>query len=218
MENESCRWRRKRGVACVLPIAGVLLLACFISIAAYAASFDCGTDACGLPGDGSFPNIVVGTVKRVADDTEAQVVFHWARAHGYWATLPKDPPRFVRTIQMMLIEIPGARNPRDITLLMGREHYDAIKIAAGDLVRYIPHESGRSAPKFEERGANAYWELFGCIAVLCRAEDKACPARYAPGVYRLNDGVQLGLDLRTPVAGGVWVDPGTYMPRKRNDR
>ena len=142
----------------------MLPLACLTIVAAHAASFDCGTEACGLPGDGSFPNLVIGTVKRVADDAEARTVFEWARAHGYWAALPADARRFTRTIQMMSIEIPAAPGPRDITLLMGREHYDAIKITAGDLVRYIPHETGRSAPRFEDRGANAYWELFGCIA------------------------------------------------------
>jgi hypothetical protein len=218
MDRGSCRWRGKGGVAGNLRFAGVLPLVCCIFVAAHGASFDCGTEACGLPGDGPFPNLVVGTVKRVADDTEAQTVFGWARKHGYWADLPEDPQRFAHTIQMMSIEIPGAQGPRALTLLMGREHYDAIKIATGDLVRYIPHETGRSAPGFEDRGANAYWELFGCIAVLCRSEDTSCPARYAPGVYRLSDGVQLASDLRTPVAGGVRVDPGTYMPMQRSDR
>ena len=217
MDKASGRWRSTRSVSGVLRPAGVWLFACFICVAAYAASFDCGTDACGLPGDGPFPNIVVGTVKRVAGDAEAQAVFDWARAHGYWATLPVDAQRFARTIQMMSIEIPGSEGPRDVTLLMGREHYEAIKIAAGDLVRYIPHETARSAPRFEDRGAHAYWKLFGCIAVLCRAADKACPVRYAPGVYRLNDGGQLGPDLRTPVAGGMRVDPGTYLPMRRGE-
>jgi hypothetical protein len=218
MDKGSCRWHRKGGIAGSFRFAGMSAVACLICVAVHAAPFDCSAEACGLPGDGPFPDLVVGTVKRVADDTEAQTVFGWARAHGYWATLPEDPQRFAFTIQPMSIEIPGAEGPRDITLLMGREHYDAIKIAAGDLVRYIPHETGRSAPGFDDRGANAYWELFGCIAVLCRAEDMACPARYAPGVYRVNDGVPLGADLQTPVAGGVRVDPGTYMPMQRNER
>lgn len=218
MDKGSCRWSGKGGIAGSFGFAGISALACLVCVVVHAASFDCSTDACGLPGDGPFPHIVVGTVKRVADDTEAQTVFGWARAHEYWAALPEDPQRFAFTIQLMSIAIPGAEGPRNVTLLMGREHYDAIKIAAGDLVRYIPHETGHSAPGFDDRGANAYWELFGCIAVLCRAEDKACPARYAPGVYRLNDGVQLGADLWTPVAGGVRVDPGTYMPGRRNER
>jgi hypothetical protein len=218
MVKGSCRWRGTGGIAAGLRVAGMLPMACFISVAAHAASFGCRTEACGLHGDGAFPNLVVGTVRRVADDTEVRTVFGWARAHGYWAALPEDPQRFARTVQMMSIEIPGPEGPRDITLLMGREHYEAIKIAAGDLVRYIPHETGRAAPRFEDRGANAYWELFGCIAVLCRAEDTSCPARYAPGVYELRDGVQLGADLRTPLAGGVRVDPGTYLPMQRKQR
>ena len=209
---ESSQRRNWWGVARVFQFLKVLPPACFISIAAHAAPFDCSSDACGLPGDGPFSNLVVGTVKRVANDADARTVFHWARKHGYWAALAEDAQRFPHTIQMMSVEVPGARGPREITLLMGRGHYDAIRIVAGDLVRYTPRRPGNAAPDSKDPGADAYRKLFGCIAVLCRAEDRSCPARYTAGVYRLGDGVQLGADLGTPLAGGVQVDTGTYLP------
>jgi len=183
-----------------------------VSLAVQAAPFDCRTDACGLPGDGPFLDLVVGTVTSVADDSAAQRVFAWAREHDYWKSLQPDPRLFVESIQVMSIEIPGPQGQREITLLMGREHYEAIKIAAGDLVRYTPHPSGHAGPNLKDPVADAYWTLFGCIAVLCRAEDRSCPSRYAPGVYRLADGAELGVDLRTPVADGLRIDIGTYQP------
>lgn len=195
----------------IFRILGAIPLILLVSLAK-AAPFDCHTGTCGLHGDGPFSKLVVGKVTRVADDAEARAVFDWARTNGFWADLDADPRRFVDNIQMMSIQIPAEQGSREITLLMGREHYEAISILAGDLVRYIPHEADSATPESGNHEADPYWKLFGCIAVLCRAEDLICLSRYAPGVYRLNDGVRLSEDLRTPLFSATRVDPLTYLP------
>lgn len=213
--GETTPWWERRQRNSTLSLRQVLYvvpLAFLLSAPVEAIPFDCASADCGLPGDGPYPHLVVGAVRRVADESDAEAVFRRARTRGYWAALPDDLPGFIRAIQMMSIEIPGADGPEEITLLMGREHFDAIKIAAGDLVRYIPHPPGHSAPPSNDPAAAAYWSLFGCIAVLCRAQDRLCPARHVQGVYGLGDGVQLDAHTRAPLAGGARVDPGTYLP------
>lgn len=185
-----------------------------ISVEALAVPFDCENQACGLAGDGPYPNIVVGTITRVADTAEAKRVFHWARKQGFWNDLPDDPERFVREIQVLSLEMQDSGGLEDITLLMGGVHYKAVKMLAGDLVRYTPHDPDHSDPPTKDPVAAAYWKLFGCVAVLCRAEDLTCPARYTTGVYGLRDGVQLDKSSHIPVTGGLRIDPVTYLPLK----
>lgn len=195
-----------------LLLSSVLLLLFLFANSSSASDFDCEKSHCGLPGDGPYPNLVLGTVKRVATAEEAESVFRWAHSKGYWKTLPNDPAAFAKAIQMMSIETAGPEGPEVVTLLMGREHYDAIEIAAGDFVRYTPHESEQTQRKFDKPADAAYWHLFGCIAVLCRADDLTCPAHYRPGVYRKKDGIQLGLHTGAPLDGGIRIDPDTFWP------
>ncbi len=193
-----------------------LLCGCFllstVSVASESVPFDCTNNDCDLLGDGPFEQLVVGSVVKVATNAEAEAVFHWAREHGYWAALPDDAARFAKTIQMMSIKVGTKEKQKIVTLLMGREHYDAVKIAAGDFIRYTPHDTSGSAPKFEDPADTAYWNLFGCIAVLCRADDTSCPSRYVSGAFSRANGKQLDLDKMTPIADGILIDTGTYMP------
>jgi hypothetical protein len=126
--------------------------------------------------------------------------------------LPDDAARFAKTIQMMSINIGTQEKQKIVTLLMGRDHYEPIKILAGDYVRYTPHELRGPAPTFEDPANAAYWNLYGCIAVLCRADDEKCPSRYASGLFSKSDGKQLDPGKITPMADGVRIDIGTYMP------
>lgn len=177
-----------------------------------AAPLDCKHNRCGLPGDGPNLRLAIGTVTRVASDAEAQTVFRWARAHHYWRTLSASADDFTKSIQLVAIQIPGPTGPRDMTLLMGRKFFDAIKIAVGDFVRYQPHARVRSVSTFDNPSDAAYWNLFGCIAVLCRASDRACPSRYVAGMFAADSGKQVDSYTGTPLASGVRIDKMTYLP------
>jgi len=181
------------------------------------SGFGCNTEErCGLPDDGPYPHLVLGTVAAVADAAEAEEIYHWARAQGYWSSLPEDPAAFVKAIQILSLELPSAGGTERMTFLMGRVHFDAIRIAPGDYVRYIPRESypsGQETPMSKKTGEpDAYRQLYGCIALLCRAEDLLCPARYRSGVYRPTDGAPLDPQTGTVLTQGTHVDPVTYLP------
>lgn len=179
----------------------------------HAAPFDCSNDQCGLHSKSSYPHVVVGTVKAVATDTQASTAYRWARHQGYWSTVPDDEIRFVQFVQLMSIEIPSVSAPENITLLMGRDEYEASPILPGDLVRYTPHRlSEPASPIYDDTTARTYWDLFGCIAVLCRADDTHCPGRYVEGVYRVTDGVRLSSRTGKPIPSAVRIDTGTYLP------
>lgn len=186
------------------------LFFCFFAGVAHATPFDCTHPRCGLPGDGPYHDIVVGRIAHEATDKQAAAIFRWARAHGYWKGLPADVKGFQKTVQIMAVEIQGPQGPKDLTLLMGRPDFEAVGIAVGDTVRFRPHPSTAGSP--ETQASDPYWQLFGCIAVLCRAEDRACARRYVPGIYRHADGVALDADSGAPIHGGIRIDTGTYLP------
>ncbi|NVK41087.1 MAG: hypothetical protein HWE39_07570 [Oceanospirillaceae bacterium] len=179
----------------------------------HAASFDCSREQCGLHSKDSYPHFVVGTVKAVASNAQAGSVFRWARQRGYWSTVPDDETRFVHFVQLMSVEIPGETAPVNFTLLMGRDEYEASPIQPGDLVRYTPHQLNEPAsPIYDDVTARDYWNLFGCIAVLCRADDQHCPGRYVEGVYRVSDGIRLSARTGEPFSSDIRIDTDTYLP------
>ena len=189
-----------------------LLLAILSPSWAFSSPFDCINQQCGLPVTEAYPHLVLGTVTSVATDSEVGQVYEWARENGYWSEIPDDRERFIRTMRLVSVTIPGPDGPEDWTLIMGREHFSAIHIAPGDFVRYTPHQTQLAAGQFDDPAEAAYWNLYGCIAVLCRAEDAACPARYRPGVFNRDNGVQLDLHSGAPLIGGTRIETGTYLP------
>ena len=69
-----------QGKALVLFIS--LLL---ISTTVSGTGFTCDeVSRCGLQGDNSYPNIVLGTVAAIANADETRTIYRWARSHGYW--------------------------------------------------------------------------------------------------------------------------------------
>ncbi|ANG64295.1 hypothetical protein A8C75_18660 [Marinobacterium aestuarii] len=155
---------------------------------------------------------MLGTVKAVASDTDTEAVYRWARDYGYWAELPEDESTFIKTIQIMSIEFDGGNGNEEITVLMSRTDYDAIAIKPGDLVRYIPHESDNPLPSYAQGVAQHFWNLFGCIAVLCREDDIKCRKRYVTGIYRVADGVELNSHGDQSEELAKRIDPITYLP------
>ena len=190
----------------------VLLFLYGMSSIAWGAAFDCERNRCGLKKDGSYPHLVLGTVKKVASDADAAAVYRWAKENGYWADLPDNEVHFIQSIQMMSVDIPGQESAEEITLLMGREHYDAIVIKAGDLVRYTPHETDEPLPAYADKVARPFWNLFGCIAVLCRGDDGECSDRYSTGIYGVVDGIELNSQGDVSEEVTRRIDPITYLP------
>ena len=178
-----------------------------------AESFDCQDSNCHLYSQEAYPNFVVGTVKAVATDEQAGEVFTWAKENGYWKLVPDDEARFVELVQVMSIAIPEGDDEIEMSLLMSREEYDSSPINPGDFVRYTRHRTDEPmTPLFRDQTTKPYWDLFGCIAILCREDDKPCPARYAPGVYRFEDGVPLDRLTDTPNRDGQRIDTETFLP------
>jgi len=182
-----------------------------------ASPYDCSETArCGLPGDGANPKLVLGRVLDVADETEAMTIFHWARDHGYWSGLPDDAPAFAKAIQVMSVEVPAGSELNPVTLLMGRKEFNTIGIASGDFVRHAPHPLAEVAlPGYPNDPKDPYWAIFGCIAVLCRADDVDCPQKYQAGIYD-QQGLPIDPGSGQPLTARPAIDPITYLPREHN--
>lgn len=148
----------------------------------------------------------------MASDTDAESVYRWAREYGYWADLPEDVLKFIQTIQLMSVEFHGQDGNEEITVLMSRTDYNAIVIKPGDLVRYTPHESDNPLPSYAQGVAQHFWNLFGCIAVLCREDDIKCRKRYSTGIFRVSDGVELNSYGDQSEGLTKRIDPITYLP------
>lgn len=171
--------------------------------------FRCDADACAMPGNGSFPHLVIGRFAATATAAQGQSLFQAMRVQGHWQALPDDAPGFVATVQPVAIALDDGRW---LAVLMSQEEAHAAPIAPGDLVRYTPHRGEREPPP-EEAGARAYWDVYGCVAIICRAEDTPCFARYATGVFRARDGTALSPRTFQPLRGTPAIDPDTLLPR-----
>ena len=177
------------------------------------ASFSCNiTQQCGLKGESTYPNIVLGAVVDVADAKETADIYQWARQHGYWKELPEDVSTFVKKVQILSVEVPVAQKLEQITLLMGREDFERSIIETGDYIRYTPRDATFFAEGYSSPEKDAYWKLYGCIAVLCSAEDTQCPFTYQSGIFRHADGISLGFDSEDISENKTIIDPQTYLP------
>jgi len=176
-----------------------------------ATTYDCSDKGqCGLPSDGAYQNVVLGTVVDIADKATQEKIFHWAKAHHYWSKLPDDAAAFHEAIQIMAVETPDGNNLKTLTLLMGRKDFSASNIKQGDYVRHTPHPLKQAAlPGYANNPKDEYWAVFGCIAVLCSVQDLTCPSRYQSGIYSLE-----GQPLGDAAVFAQPIDPVTYLPIK----
>lgn len=190
------------------------LLIVFLLLSSNAiAAFNCNnTQQCGLKGESTYPNIVLGTVVDVADAKETADIYQWARQHGYWKELPEDISTFVKKVQIFSVEVPMAQKLEQITLLMGREDFERSIIKIGDFIRYTPRDSSFFAEGYSTPEKDAYWKLYGCIAVLCSAEDIQCPFNYQSGIFRHADGISLDFNSQDILENKTMIDPQTYLP------
>lgn len=178
-----------------------------------ASAFDCASHQCGLQRDGSYPNVVVGTIRQIGAGKESERVFRWARQRGWWQALPNDPARFAKTVRPVALRTQTPAGSPIVTGLMGDDEFQTAPLQVGDLVRYSPHDKNHERPAEDTPAAWAYWKLYGCIQVLCRARDKDCMSRYRPGIYNRDTGELVDLKTDKPIPGGVAIDPVSYLPK-----
>lgn len=207
--------RMGSGLQAIALLALAFLLA---SPAAHAAGndpspLDCGAGQCGVLGDGAYSNLVIGRLDFVGTAADMTQVLHWAKAHGYWKTLPASTEPYVRDVQLVTIAVPKGMASQPITLFMLRTEYDSAPYHVGDLVRYAPHDAAHDETA---QGSPADLALFhgltGCVATLCQKGDGACLARYRQGAFTTAHGQQVSLTTGHRVHGGAQIDPISLLP------
>lgn len=172
--------------------------------------FRCDERACAMPGEGSYPHLILGRFQAAASAVQSRTLFADMRKRGHWASQPGDVASFLRNLQPVAVRLPDQST---MAVLMTQEEYGVMAPRPGDLVRYSPHRGSYEIPPTDpvER---AYWSIDGCIAVVCRAEDKACFGRYRQGVFRTSDGMQLSPYTFKPLEPAAAIDPDSLLPVK----
>lgn len=193
---------------------GILLLT-VLPTTSYAAPFNCKTNRCGLLAKASYPNLVLGSIERIADKNDMRAVFKWAHAHGYWNSLPANGKGYLDAVKMLSLSVPNShgQGKRSITVLMTPEEFNLAPLHVGELVRYSPHGAKHErAERPTDPIARAYWDLVGCVALICRKTDHACWTRYRTGVYRKKDGREINASNGQMMAHGTRIDPISLFP------
>ena len=173
--------------------------------------FDCQTQECGLLSGKAYGSQIVGYLDRVADPAESEKIFKWGRKNKRWQHLPAGADDFYKSVGIVSISSDGSGVKHPVSVMLPRPEVDAIQFKPGDLVRYTPHRRENENPPENTPEAIAYWSVTGCVAVLCRAADKACHSKYKQGVYRLPDGVQVTLAGK-PYPNGIVIDTQSMLP------
>jgi len=170
--------------------------------------FRCDERACAMPAEGSYPHLILGRFTAAASAAQGRTLFADMRKRGRWQSLPDDPASFSRNLRPVSVRLPDRSM---IAVLMTQEEFGVMAPRPGDLVRYSPHRGSYEMPPADpvER---AYWSVDGCIAVVCRAEDKACFGRYRQGVFRTSDGMELSPYTFRPLDHAVAIDPDSLLP------
>lgn len=172
--------------------------------------FRCDERVCTMLGAGSYPHLILGRFQAAASAAQGRTLFADMRKRGSWKSVPDDPASFFHALQPVSIRLP---DQSIMALLMAREEFRIMAPRAGDLVRYSPHRGSYEIPPADPVD-RAYWNIDGCIAVVCRAEDKACFGRYRQGVFRTSDGIELSPYTFKPLERALAIDPDSLLPVK----
>lgn len=175
--------------------------------------FRCDDRACAMPSRGSYPHLIVGIFHSSATAAQSHRLFADMRARHFWLSLPDDAVAFGAALQPVAIQLSDGAL---LAVLMAQDEMHVARPMPGDLVRYSPHRGKYEIPP-EDPVARAWWAIDGCVAVLCRAQDKACFGRYAAGVFRAVDGVEISARTFGPISAGVVIDPDTLLRRHLSD-
>lgn len=205
-------FRRMQHAALVSILAPIALYAASAN-AATASVLNCASNHCGLHANGPYPNYVIGTLTRVGSATDMKQVYHWAKTHGYWKSLPDSLAPYLHDVKLVTITLPRGLARHPVTVFMQRTEYASAPFIVGDLVRYSPHGSDHEAPKDNADDLTLYHGLTGCVATLCRQGDSACYKRYRQGVFTKAQGKQVNLQTGKLILGGLRIDPISLLPQ-----
>lgn len=161
-----------------------------------------------MPSQGSYPYIVIGLFQAAATASQSQQLFSDMRAQHRWSSLPDDPSAFSAALQPVSITL---FDGNALAVLMSQDEVYATTPKPGDLVRYSPHFGVHELPPTDPK-ARAYWSIDGCVAVICRAQDKACFSRYVQGIFRRPDGMAISPKTFKPLPGGAVIDVQSLLP------
>jgi hypothetical protein len=172
--------------------------------------FQCDAHFCAMPTQGSYPYVIIGLFQSMATAPQSEQLFRDMQQQQHWMSLPKDPSAFYTALQPVSVSLPegGA-----IAVLMGQDEVFATTPKPGDLVRYSPHFGAYEIPPSDPK-ARAYWSVDGCLAVVCRAQDKACFGRYLQGVFRRKDGMAISPETFKPIPHGSVIDIQSLLPKR----
>ncbi|HEY0196948.1 MAG TPA: hypothetical protein VGC19_00220 [Rhodanobacter sp.] len=189
--------RRFVARSCVIVACAALSVwAMSASARSSASPYTCHEAACGIPHDGAYDQLVMGKVAGIGSPDDAQGLFKRMRIAKHWQALPASPYKFSQNLIPIVID--SGRGM--MTVLMARWEFAAAPLRQGDFVRYSPHNGGVEPPP-KDSVAHKYWDIDGCVLVLCRAGDLRCAGRYSPGIYRKRDGVAITAISQKPLAG-----------------
>ncbi len=201
--------RRVSVWAVFLPVALSCLRVASAHTPSHTNPFACTTLSCGMPQQGAYDQLIVGTVKSLGDADNAKSLFHRMRGTHHWQAVPADPNEFSKYLIPVVIDTGHVV----MTVLMAQWEFAKAPLHQGDLVRYSPHNGGVEPPP-QDSVAHKYWDIDGCAMVLCRAGDKHCFSYYTPGIYRKRDGVALNARDLKPLRDRPSVDPVTMFRKK----
>lgn len=141
-------------------------------------------------------------------------VYYWAKAHGYWKSLPDSPEPYLQHLTMVTIALPGAQANHPVTVFLQNEEFSTSPLAVGTLVRYSPHGQRHEAPPHADaRELALYHGLTGCVATLCRPHDSACFKRYRQGIFTKTAGKPVNPRTGTIMQGEGGIDPVSLLPK-----
>jgi hypothetical protein len=175
-----------------------------------ADQFRCNAHTCAMPSRGQYPYMVIGLYQAAATAEQSEQLFKDMLAQRYWSLLPNDSAAFYAALQPVSITLPDGKA---LAVLMAQDEFAASKPQAGDLVRYSAHFGTHEVPPPDPK-SRAYWSVDGCVAVICRAQDKACFSRYAQGVFRRPDGMAISPQTFKPLPHGTVIDVDSLLPKR----
>lgn len=189
--------------------AALMLGACGAASAAEPAT--CGDKGCPIGSDGAYPHLIIGKLVSIGDEPDMLQVKQWAKANGYWKHLPEPDDPYARTVRAATIAVTTAQGERRMTVFMQKAELSTDTYRAGDLVRYSPHNYALERPEGSAQDMALFRGLTGCVATLCRQEDRSCDGRHPHGVYTKAQGHPVDPDTGAPLKQGVTIDPQTLL-------
>lgn len=206
----------RTSVVVTVGVALIALTCCFAELvsAATPKPFDCAHDRCGLLSDGAYPNLVIGRLVAVGSNADMRRIYDWAKAHGYWRSLPDAATPYQQDLRPVAIKLPSVKRP--VTVFIQFEEYESALYVPGSLVRYKYHGTHHLPPAHADAAELAlYHGLSGCVASLCGVHDAACASHYRPGVFSVARGLPINLRTGAVMPGGTLIDPISLMPRSQ---